>query len=293
MTSGASQAAGRSAKDCAARTVAASNRRALAPASATAADDPATRSGGLRANSAAKIPRATRSRARAGSRSRTTSTNKRSGRASGDAAARTPVNRSCSVRQAAVSNSAAAAKPRASSARAARVATNRPASRAGFFSNGGAVTVRLMRQIAIVTKMFDSSRSVARRAATGPQAVHLASALAGLGVAILLLLPVPAEAPAWLPGGLPAWLAQADKAVHASLFFLLTGIWLRSFERLARWPRPIASAMFFAATYGALLEGLQHLAPERTSSLADAGANLAGALLLGAVVVLVRRTKSP
>jgi len=129
-------------------------------------------------------------------------------------------------------------------------------------------------EVAIVTKMPSSSS----------RSAHWVSGLAALTVAILLLLPAPSGPPGWLADQLPAALSdRLDKVVHVGLFFALAGIWLRSFERLPGWPRPIRSAVLFAAAYGALLEGLQALTPERTSSPADALANLIGALLLGAI----------
>jgi VanZ family protein len=128
-------------------------------------------------------------------------------------------------------------------------------------------------EVAIVAKMPLSSRSA-----------HGASVLAALAVAFLLLLPAPSGPPGWLADRLPALLSShLDKVVHAGLFFALAGIWLRSFRRLPFWSRPIGSAVLCAAAYGALLEVLQALTPERTSSLADAFVNLIGALLLGAV----------
>ncbi len=150
-----------------------------------------------------------------------------------------------------------------------------------------------MDQTAIVTKMSEPIRSVAVRAVRSPRAAHLVSAIVGVGVTALLLVPVPPGPPAWLPDWLPRWLAdgwpsalfsQADKGVHAGLFFALAGVWFRSFDRLPGWPRPLATAVLAAALYGAALEGVQALTPERTSSPADAAANLCGALLLGLVV---------
>jgi VanZ family protein len=139
-------------------------------------------------------------------------------------------------------------------------------------------------EVAIVTKMSLSSSS---------GSVHWASVLAGLAVGVLLLLPVPAGPPGWLADRLAEALSsQLDKLFHAGLFFVLAGIWLRSFERLAGWPRPVGTAVLFAAAYGALLEGLQGLSPERATSLADAAANLFGALLFGMVVVRRRRAET-
>lgn len=136
-----------------------------------------------------------------------------------------------------------------------------------------------MTEVAIVTKMSLSFRSA-----------HGASVLAALAVAILLLLPAPPGPPGWLADELPAALSsRLDKVVHAGMFFTLAGIWLRSFRRLPAWPRPIGSAVLFATGYGALLEVLQALTPERTSSFADALANLTGALLLGAAAAVAGR----
>ncbi|HEV7670697.1 MAG TPA: VanZ family protein [Thermoanaerobaculia bacterium] len=122
---------------------------------------------------------------------------------------------------------------------------------------------------------------------------HWVSVLAALAVGVLLLLPVPAGPPGWLADRLPAALSsQLDKGVHVGLFFALAGIWLRSFDRLPAWPRPVGTAVLSAAAYGAMLEGLQGLSPERTSSFADAAANLIGALLLGSIAALRRRAKT-
>lgn len=116
------------------------------------------------------------------------------------------------------------------------------------------------------------------------RSAHGLSIFAALAVAVLLLLPAPAGPPGWLADRLPdALSSRLDKVVHVGLFFALAGIWLRSFRRLPGWPRPIGSAVLSAAGYGALLELFQALTPERSSSFADAFANLLGALLLGAV----------
>ena len=126
------------------------------------------------------------------------------------------------------------------------------------------------------------------------RSAHRASVLAALTVAILLLLPAPPGPPGWLAEGLPALLSDhLDKGVHAVLFFALAGIWLRSFDRLPGWPRPIGSAVLFAATYGALLEVLQAITPDRSSSFGDALANLIGALILGAVALVGRFRRVP
>jgi len=138
--------------------------------------------------------------------------------------------------------------------------------------------------VAIVPKMSLPSSSAS---------AHGASVLAGVAVGVLLLLPVPAGPPGWLADRLAEALSsQLDKLIHAGLFFALTGIWLRSFERLPGWARPVGTAVLFAAAYGAILEGLQGLGAERTPSLADAAANLGGALLFGWVVVRRRRAET-
>ncbi len=124
----------------------------------------------------------------------------------------------------------------------------------------------------------------------------------GVAVAVLLLVPVPPGPPAWLPDWIPRWLAYGwpaalfshiDKGIHAGLFFALAGVWFRSFDRLPRWPRPLATAVLAAALYGAVLEGVQALSPARTSSFADAAANLCGALLLGLAVRRSLRRTAP
>lgn len=150
-------------------------------------------------------------------------------------------------------------------------------------------------EVAIVTKMSLSSLSAPDRAVRSSGAAHGLSVFAALSVALLLLLPAPPGPPGWLADQLPAALSShLDKAVHAALFFILAGIWRRSFERLPGRSRAIASAVLFAAAYGAALEGLQGLTPERATSFPDAAANLVGALLFGAIACCFRRnSESP
>ena len=135
-----------------------------------------------------------------------------------------------------------------------------------------------------------SPLSAPARAAQSPRAAHGLSILAALAVALLLLLPAPPGPPGWFTDPLPAALsAHLDKGIHAVLFFSLAAIWRRSLERLAGQTRPLASAVLLAAAYGAALEGLQALTPERATSPGDAAANLVGALLYGAVAARLRR----
>lgn len=139
-------------------------------------------------------------------------------------------------------------------------------------------------RVAIVTKMPLSSPFAPDRAA------HALSTIAALGVALLLLLPAPAGPPGWLADRLPEALSDhLDKAVHAALFFALAAIWRRSLERLPGPTSPVLSAVLLAAGYGAALEGLQALTPDRSTSPGDAAANLCGALLFGAIAARFRR----
>ena len=122
------------------------------------------------------------------------------------------------------------------------------------------------------------------------RAAHGLSVISALAVALLLLLPAPAGPPGWLADRLPAALSDhLDKGVHVALFFALAAVWRRSFDRLVGLARPVASTVLLAAGYGAALEGLQALTPDRSTSPGDAAANLLGALLYGAVVARSRR----
>ena len=118
-------------------------------------------------------------------------------------------------------------------------------------------------------------------------AAHLPSLAVAAAVAVLLLMPQASlpDAPSWLPS---SWDAILDKLGHAGLFFVLAGLWYRSVLRLRKRSSPLALAVLAATAYGGLLELAQALTPTRDASLADAAADLAGALLFASCARLAR-----
>ncbi len=87
--------------------------------------------------------------------------------------------------------------------------------------------------------------------------------------------------------------AHADKAGHFIAYASLSGAFtLAQYVDL----RSSAFGIFVLAAYGAALEGVQRLSPERQTDLLDGVANLVGALaaylIAAAVIILARRVFS-
>jgi VanZ family protein len=105
----------------------------------------------------------------------------------------------------------------------------------------------------------------------------LIPSLATLGVAALLLIPLPAPPPGTVSTlwGLP----EVDKLAHLLLFLALGWIWRRS---LVRADRPVSYLVIFAAVvaYGGLLELLQGASGIRTAEWGDLAADALGAGLV-------------
>lgn len=118
-----------------------------------------------------------------------------------------------------------------------------------------------------------------------PAAHRLAAAWA-VGIAALLLipLPVPEHPPEWVPAILDL---TADKIVHAALFFGGTRAFIRS-ARLRDLERPALTAALFAVAYGGALEILQGFVG-RDSSLGDLAADAFGAVLAASTLPSWRR----
>ena len=115
---------------------------------------------------------------------------------------------------------------------------------------------------------------------------HRLAAVWAVGIAALLLVPLPATPapPTWVP----VWLdLSADKLVHAALFFGATRAFLRS-ARALDVESPALAALLAAVVYGAVLEILQGWVG-RDASWADLAADALGAALASSPLPFRRR----
>ena len=118
-----------------------------------------------------------------------------------------------------------------------------------------------------------------------PTAHRLAAAWA-VGIAALLLVPMPAAPPS--PTWVPVWLdLSADKLIHAALFFGATRAFLRS-ARALDLESPALAAFVAAVVEGAALELLQSWVG-RDASWADLAADALGAALASSPLPFPRR----
>ncbi len=114
--------------------------------------------------------------------------------------------------------------------------------------------------------------------------------------ALLLGPPPPPPAVEDWPGPLMFLVGQADKLVHAGLFGVGAHVLTRSLASIPSIPsipaigairslgrgRALAFGVAASFVYGVILEGAQSTLPQRTASVGDAVADLAGGLLYAA-----------
>ncbi len=95
----------------------------------------------------------------------------------------------------------------------------------------------------------------------------------------------------WVPIPLIGWAIIRDKIAHALTYGLLCYLWIRAFrggEKKPLGPALLVVAVLIATLYGITDEYHQSFVPGRYSTVGDAAADFAGALL-SAVVVMIRQ----
>ena len=91
-----------------------------------------------------------------------------------------------------------------------------------------------------------------------------------------------------IPVSGPKTTLPVDKAEHFAAYGLAAVLFVRYFSK-RHYRYVFWYAVLAASAYGLLLEGVQDFVPYRKFSLADAGANMAGALIIGAAYALRRK----